>query len=86
MPNAFAGKEVEDGSGYRFTVRGNYASVERFYTMQLPRLGWELFMQSEGEAGSKLIIFKQGNSLLSLSIMEIDEAERYMMVMMVLTK
>lgn len=86
LPFAFAGEELEDGSGYRFTVRGNETIVERFYTAQLPGLGWEMFMTGEGEGDSKMLLFKQGNSLLTISIVEIDEVERYMMVMIVLTR
>lgn len=86
LPFAFAGKELEDRSGYRFTVRGNYASVERFYTVQLPRMGWTLISQGEGGGGSRIITFKQGENRLSIEILEIDEAERYMKVTIVLTK
>jgi hypothetical protein len=83
LPYAFAGKELEDESGYQFTVYGNTATVLKFYTLQLPRLGWTLSGMKEGDDGSKILEFRKGNDILSVSILVIDEAERLVLVTIV---
>lgn len=84
MPNAFAGKESEDGTNYTFTVKGSISTVQNFYTKQLPDKGWILLTVGEGNNGNRLIIFTKGNDVLSVSIVVVDETERIMLVMFVL--
>ncbi|MGE5777459.1 MAG: hypothetical protein ACM33V_14645 [Chloroflexota bacterium] len=68
MPGAIAGEEVEDG--YSFTTRSTAQDVQQYYEVELGKLGWELFGQTEGKNSSQMLIFTNGDAeTLSVSIL-----------------
>ncbi|NMC14102.1 MAG: hypothetical protein GYA34_14620 [Chloroflexi bacterium] len=85
MPNAFAGEEAPDGKSYRFATRGNTAAIQDYYTRQLALLGWSFVSAGIGDNGNQLVMFTKGRDVLSIAIISIDETERIVMVMLVLS-
>lgn len=85
MPNAFAAEESADGKSYRYTIKGNITAIQNYYNRQLTLLGWNLLSAGAAKNDNQIIIFTKGRDVLSVSIILIDETERIVMVMLVLS-
>jgi hypothetical protein len=71
MPDATTGEEDEDA--YFYSVAATPEEVEAYYAEQLPPLGWQLFAEGTGENGATLILYKKGSSILTLSIIVLED-------------
>jgi hypothetical protein len=67
MPNAIAGDG--DSQGYSFTIKATSEEVQKFYALELSKLGWNMFATGQGSKNnSVLLIFLKGTDTASVTI------------------
>lgn len=66
MPNAIAGDG--DSNGYSFTVQATPDEVQQFYKVEMPKLGWTIFVTGQGTTEAILLIFMKDSNTASISI------------------
>ena len=71
MPEATAGEE--DEGAYFFSVAATPEEVAAYYAEELPPLGWQPFAEGTGENGAMLILYKKGGSILTISIIALED-------------
>ncbi|MCE5206863.1 MAG: hypothetical protein LLG42_00970 [Chloroflexi bacterium] len=78
MPNAIAGEG--NSSGYSFTINASPEEIQGFYEEELAKLGWSLFATGQGSTDALILIFTQGESLLTLSVIPQPDGLMYVML------
>jgi hypothetical protein len=71
MPGAIAGEG--DAEGYVFTIKATPQHVQEYYQLELGKLGWQPFAQSDGESSLMLIFVNSASETLTLSILSKDD-------------
>ena len=71
MPDATAGEE--DEGAYFYAVPATPEEVAAYYAEELHPLGWQLFAEGTGENGATLILYKKGSSILTISIIALED-------------
>jgi hypothetical protein len=79
MPDAIAGEG--DNKGYSFTIEASHDEIQKFYEMELAKLGWDMFATGQGTTGAVLLIFMKDASTVSVSI--IPQPDGIMFVLLV---
>lgn len=87
MPNAVAGEESKDGgkASYAFTIKGDIATVQSYYTKELSKKGWTTLTVGAGPTGNVIAIFTKGSDVLSVAIVIADKKEKLILVLIVPT-
>jgi hypothetical protein len=77
MPQAIAGDESE--GVYVFRIAATSDDIQEYYKTNLPNLGWESSF-SMPVAGSAILIYTQGDQVLTVTIMPSDGSDMLVML------
>ncbi len=78
MPGAIAGEG--DDKGYSFTIKASAEEVQEYYETELGKLGWSLLGSGQGSTEAVMLIFMQGTSMCSVSILPQADGIVYVML------
>jgi hypothetical protein len=78
MPNAIAGEG--DSTGYSFTIDASSGEIQKFYEVELAKLGWNMFASGQGTTNAILLIFMKDASTLSVSIIPQPDGIMYVLL------
>ncbi|HCS39725.1 MAG TPA: hypothetical protein DIW44_09105 [Anaerolineaceae bacterium] len=78
MPNAIAGEG--DNLGYSFTINASPDEIQKYYELELGKLGWSIFATGQGKTDTVLLIFMKDGGTLSVSIFAQPDHIMYVLI------
>ena len=83
MPGALFG-DYSAEEAYVFSIDASRDEIETYYTIELPKLGWEPFAAGDSEAGTVLLMFMGEKGTLTITILTVGAEEGLYNVMLLI--